>query len=51
MNEDLFFDFLVENLIAKHGCMEEKAPELAKTLISGKKKVENGHYCIVEIFA
>ena len=50
MDEELFFDFLVENLVAKHSCMEEKAPELAKTLISGKKQVENGHYCLVEIF-
>lgn len=49
MEEALFFNFLIENLIAKHECMEEKASELAKTLIAEKKTVENGHYAILEL--
>jgi len=49
MDETLFMNFLTENLIAKHECLDEKAPELAKTLISGKKRVENGHYAVLEL--
>uniref|UniRef100_A0A6C0ISH3 Uncharacterized protein n=1 Tax=viral metagenome TaxID=1070528 RepID=A0A6C0ISH3_9ZZZZ len=49
MDDNLFFNFLVENLIEKHSCLKEKAAELAKTLLSGKKIVENGHYAILEL--
>ena len=49
MDDKLFKTFLIENLIAKHECLEEKAEELAKTLISGKKRVENGHYAVLEL--
>ena len=44
-----FSDFLSENLIQKHDCPPEIAPQLAKTLISNKKLVEDGHYAILEL--
>ena len=50
MENDLFTNFLIENLVAKHDCPPEQAPQMAKNLISGKKEVENGHYAIVEIY-
>ena len=49
MDNEMFTAFLIENLIAKHDCPPELAPQMAKTLISGKKKVENGHYAMVEL--
>ena len=45
----LFVDFLVENLIQRHNCPADLAPELAKTIISKKKEVINGNYAILEI--
>ena len=44
-----FVDFLAENLIQKHDCPPDVAPQLAKTLISNKKTVEDGHYAILEL--
>lgn len=45
----LFLDFLIENLIQRHDCPSDLAPELAKTIISKQKEVINGNYAILEI--
>ena len=44
-----FVDFLAENLIQKHECNPELAKEMAATLITGKKRVREGEYAILEI--
>jgi hypothetical protein len=49
MIPDKFVDFLAENLIQKHDCPRSEAKELALTLISGKKKVSDGEYAVVEL--
>lgn len=49
MDPDMFFSFLVENLIERHDVEMDNANELAETLISGKKKILDGHYAILEI--
>ena len=49
MEPDIFFSFLVENLIERHKIDSDNANELAETLISGKKKISDGHYAILEI--
>ena len=43
-----FAEFLTEVLVEKHDCPTELAPELASTLIHGKKRVQNGEYAILE---
>lgn len=45
----LFSEFLTESLIQKHDCPPVLAPDLAATLILGKKRVKDGEYAIVEI--
>jgi hypothetical protein len=45
----LFSEFLTESLIQKHDCPPILAPDLADTLILGKKRVKDGEYAIVEI--
>jgi len=49
METDMFFSFLVENLIERHNIDSNNANELAETLIAGKKKILDGHYAILEI--
>jgi hypothetical protein len=49
MIPDLFVEFLERSLIDKHDCPKEMAPELAKTLIMGKKLILDGHYAVLEI--
>tara|TARA_Y100000992_G_C21274369_1_gene499025 strand:+ start:4130 stop:10279 length:6150 start_codon:yes stop_codon:yes gene_type:complete len=49
MESDMFFSFLVENLIQRHKIQQDNANELAETLIAGKKKLLDGHYAILEI--
>lgn len=50
MESDMFFSFLVENLIERHGVELDDANEMAETLIAGKKKILDGHYAILEIY-
>jgi hypothetical protein len=49
MVNELFVEFLAENLVQKHDCQPNNAKELAATLILGKKKVNEGEYAIVEL--
>lgn len=49
MLSEKFVKYLEENLVQKHDCPREKAPELAQTLILGKKLVSEGDYAVVEI--
>lgn len=49
MMPEIFFEFLVENLIQKHDCPKEIAKDMAKTLISKKKVVLDGYYARLEI--
>ncbi len=44
-----FLEFLAEALVNKHECPRKLAGEMAKTLIAGKKAVQEGEYAIVEI--
>ena len=50
MPNDMFFSYLVENLIQRHSVPSEDANALAETLIAKKKKVKDGHYAILEIY-
>lgn len=49
MLPDKFVSFLAENLIQKHDCPRSEAKDLALTLISGKKKVQDGEYAVIEL--
>lgn len=49
MDVSTFLEFLTENLIAKHDAPVNYAAELASTLISGKKKVNDGEYAVLEL--
>jgi len=49
MNPVDFTDFLAENLIQKHDCPKSDAAELAETLISKKKRINQGEYAILEL--
>lgn len=49
MDASTFLEFLIENLIVKHDAPSNYAPELAATLITGKKKVNDGEYAILEL--
>jgi len=44
-----FPEFLTENLIQKHDCPINIAPELATTLIAGKRGIKEGEYAILEL--
>jgi hypothetical protein len=44
-----FQSFLEENLVQKHDCSRLMAPELAETLILGKKKIRDGEYALLEL--
>ena len=50
MANDLFIDFLTENLIQRHNASSETARELAETLVLKKKKVLDDHYAMVVIY-
>jgi hypothetical protein len=49
MVSEMFVDYLAENLIQKHDCPPSSAKEMAATLISGKKEVNDGEYAILEL--
>lgn len=44
-----FLELLEVNLIKKHACSKEHAPELAYTLVSKKRPVKEGEYAILEL--
>ena len=46
MEPEKFLRFFTENLIQKHGAQKEEAEELAKTILQGKKIVEDGDHAI-----
>ena len=43
-----FLELLEVNLIKKHACSKENAPELAYTLVSKKNPIKEGEYAILE---
>jgi hypothetical protein len=47
MASDLFQRFLIENLVKKHNLDTEKAEEIARYIIRGKKPVEDGVFAVV----
>ena len=47
--EEDFREFFVETLIQKHDCPPNMAELLANTIMSKKKRVNNGEYAILEI--
>ena len=49
MENDVFVDFLSEQLILKHKCPRSLSESMARTLIRGKKLVGNGDYAILEL--
>jgi len=49
MTAETFVEFLAENLVQKHDCNSKLSKEMAQTLITGKKKVVDGEYAILEI--
>lgn len=49
MLPDKFDRFIIENLVEKHDCPKESAPELARILIAGKKMVKDGEYAMLVI--
>jgi len=49
LSPDVFVEFLIENLIQRHGSAKEQAPALAKTIIAKKREVVDGNYAILEI--
>jgi hypothetical protein len=46
MEPEKFLRFFTENLIQKHGAQKEEAEQLAKTILQGKKSVEDGDHAI-----
>lgn len=49
MEPELFLEYLIANLINKHHCPKDQAPDLAKALIANKKIVQDGNYAILEV--
>ena len=49
MDHSLFKEFLVENLVQKHDIQETYANELAETIITGKKRIREGEYALLEL--
>ena len=47
MMPDVFERFLVESLIQKHDASKEKAEEMARHMIRGKKPVKEGEFAVV----
>jgi hypothetical protein len=48
MSDEDFLEFLTESLIQKHSAPEVSAKDIAKTLILGKKRVQDGEYAVLE---
>jgi hypothetical protein len=49
MSPDLFLEFLTETLVHDHDCPRDIADELARTIISKKKLILDGHYAMLEL--
>jgi len=49
MLPDKFLRFLMENLIEKHDCPQERAEGLAAALVAGKKRVKDGEYAMLVV--
>ena len=49
MDDEMFKEFLIENLNSKHGIDGEEAEELAQTLIEEKKQIRDGEYAVLQI--
>jgi len=49
MSADDFIGFLSESLVVKHEVPPNQSEEMAKTLVSGKKRVEDGEYAILTL--
>lgn len=49
MPANTFVEFLTECLIRKHNAPADYAPELARVLIAGKKRITDGEYAILTI--
>lgn len=49
MDNEVFVDFLAEQLIMKHKCPRSLSESMAKTLIRGKKIVQDGDYAVLEL--
>jgi hypothetical protein len=50
MTPELFSEFMQEVLVQKHDALPEFAKDLAKTLVHGKKMVEDNVYALLEIY-
>lgn len=48
MEPKAFVEFMTEMLMLKHDAPAEIAPELARTLIAGKKMVSEGEYAVIQ---
>jgi hypothetical protein len=51
LSPEIFVEFLAENLIHKHDCPSELAPQMAETIIAKRKRVTEGEYAVLEIEA
>ena len=49
MSDEQFRTFLENKMKEVHQLQEEEAEKMASNIIQGKKKVENGNYCILEM--
>jgi len=49
MDNDVFVDFLAEQLVLKHKCPRSISEKMAQTLIRGKQYVDEGNYAVLEI--
>ena len=49
MSEEQFRTFLEKKMIEVHQLSEDESKTMVSNILLGKKKVENGHYCILEI--
>jgi len=49
MNPQEFLEFLKMNLIHKHDISQSMADDMAKSIVEGKKRVEDGAYAIINI--
>ena len=47
MLPEKFVSFLAENLVQRHDCPRSESLDVAKTLIAGKKIVQDGEYAVV----
>lgn len=49
MDEKTFKEFLIENLMSKHGVEVDLVEDFANTLIVGKRQIRDGEYAILQI--